>query len=267
MSLPVEGNTNPRRLRSPAADVRRKPLTALAQNGHAKVGRSKVARAANGRGSKRAVEEASGIEIRRQGAREASNNRYLARRQVILDAATRVFRSEGFSIPSMRDIADAAGINRASIYYYFSSKDEILEALLDAALPRLSKTIEAISSLKGSPAEKLRFLVLETVSVFHDAPVIYIFFREDAGSSETNRVPNIVELAGQQFDEAFTKVIDEGASRGQFSPHLSARLTALSILGMLNWTYRWFRPEGPVTASEIGNGMADLVLEGLCKHA
>ena len=77
-------------------------------------------------------------------------------REGILEAAARIFGEKGYHATSMSDIADAVNLQKASLYYHFDSKQEILVALLDHALDIINNNLEIVLAQPLTPDEKLR---------------------------------------------------------------------------------------------------------------
>ena len=98
----------------------------------------------------------------------------------------------------MSAIADESGINRASIYYYFSGKDELLAELLEEAIPQVAGLAQSIISQDISPAEKLRQLIVAAMSAYGNAPVLYMFFREDSSSLDAS-APDLFQVVGREI--------------------------------------------------------------------
>ena len=101
----------------------------------------------------------SGIEARRKAALEEGGAAYIARREEIILAAARVFRERGFDAATLRDIADALNTDRASLYYYIGSKEELLQEIVRDVLARDVKSAEAIKRSRAATADKIRTLI------------------------------------------------------------------------------------------------------------
>ncbi len=182
-------------------------------------------------------------------------------RDEILDAAAQIFREKGFHAASMQDIAKAVNLQKASLYYHVSSKQDILSALLDRALDLLIEHIESVQSQSLSPDEKLRQamsvylqLMLENIDL---AAVLLLEHRSLEPQYHASHIPR-----RDRFERVWRDLIVSGYNEGIFScsdPALASRY----LLGVLNWTITWYRPEGPLTPSQIAEQFADLLLQGL----
>jgi TetR/AcrR family transcriptional regulator, cholesterol catabolism regulator len=209
---------------------------------------------------------ASSIGRRRAVARRDPSAGYIERRERLLAAAAEVFKDQGLEATSINDIAERMGSDRASVYYYFGSKQEIFLALVRQAVEEIVVASEAIAASGGPPAVRLERLVQSQLEAYErHYPFIQLYIQEDM-----NRVPGDGTTAGEElkalglrYEAAFESIIREGLAAGEFRPDLDARLVMFAILGAINWTHRWFSPGGRLTGAQVGQSFADLFLNGV----
>jgi AcrR family transcriptional regulator len=209
---------------------------------------------------------ASGIAKRRAAARKDASRHYQARRREILQAAATVFRTQGVASTSVDDIARAAGVDRSSVYYYVGGKDELFGEVVAGAVVNNVQLAESILSRDVPPEEKLHTLITDVMASYAEFyPEIYVFLREDPETLSAEVGLDIPELQ-RRFDRALTSIIREGVDTGAFRSDIPPRLGAYGIIGMLNWTHRWFHPDGPLDASDVARAFATLAVEGMRKR-
>lgn len=186
--------------------------------------------------------------------------RYLARRLEILRAAGRTFREQGFAETGMRDIAEAAALSPANLYNYFQGKHEILFFCQDNSLDRMIGALEKARRLRACAAEKLRLVIVSHLRCVLD---------EVEGSAAhllTSVLPPRLQrnlmTKRDRYEEGVRHLIAAGTRSGEFVA-CDPTLTACAILGALNWSVRWFSPEGRLTPAEIAEGFADYLIRGL----
>jgi len=186
--------------------------------------------------------------------------RYLARRLEILRAAGREFRVRGFAETGMRDIADAASLSPANLYNYFRGKHEILFFCQDSSLDRMIAALEKARHLKTSAAAKLRLVIVSHLRCLLD---------EVEGSAAhllTNALPprqqRYLVAKRDRYELGLRNLVAAGMRSGEFVSG-DAALAARAMLGALNWSVQWFSPEGPLSAAEIAEGLADYLIRGL----
>lgn len=211
----------------------------------------------------------SGIANRRAVARNGSNPAYLERRAEILTAAARVFKAKGLSAANLGDIAEEAGADRASLYYYVGSKHELWqEVVREAVMANLRWARELRKSREPAP-EKLRSLIQALMKSYADNyPILYVFVQENLSRLPTKDAAWAREMRrhNKEFEEILIGIVTEGMEDGSFEPIGSPTIVAYGIMGMLGWTYRWFNPEtSPVGHGEIASTFADSALKGLSK--
>ena len=189
-----------------------------------------------------------------------AERRYLARRLEILRAAGNQFRVSGFAETGMRDIATAADLSPANLYNYFRGKHEILFFCQDVSLDRLLAALEKARHLRAGVAEKLRLVIVSHLRCVLD---------EVEGSAAhllTSALPPRLQrslvVKRDRYEEGVRQLIVAGARTGEFVP-CDPALAARAVLGALNWSVRWFNPEGALTAAEIAEGFADYLIRGL----
>ena len=182
-------------------------------------------------------------------------------RDQILEAAAQIFRAKGFHAASMSDIAQAVNLQKGSLYHHISSKQEILLAILDIALDVL---IDGMIDVMRQPVpadEKLRIAIdtyLDTLTQRPDlAAVLLLEHRSLDPALRARHVPR-----RDRFENLWRQIIEEGLEQGLFvsaNPGLAVK----SLLGILNWTIMWYRPDGALSARQIAAHSADLFLNGL----
>jgi len=84
-------------------------------------------------------------------------------RREIMDAASELFATEGYTSTSMRKIANKIGYSPTTIYLYFRDKDDLLRQICDATFAELTRNVNAINQLSGEPLDKLRLGLKEYI--------------------------------------------------------------------------------------------------------
>jgi AcrR family transcriptional regulator len=210
----------------------------------------------------------SDIAKRRKAARQFGDEEYNNRRQEIFTAAARVFREKGLKAANLADIASETGMDRATLYYYVSGKDEIFHHVVRDAVLHNVEAAEAIRDDGGiGPREKVAAFIRRLMQSYADHyPSLFVFVQENLShldnSTEWNR--EMLALA-MRFNTAVVDIVQQGLDDGSFRPAIGrdADLIAYALIGMCNWSHRWFDPAGRRTAEEIGDLFAELALGGL----
>lgn len=213
------------------------------------------------------MKAASGIGKRRSAAREDSSASYQVRRQEIAEAAVRVFNRLGFQRASISAVAAELDIDRASLYYYISSKEELFDEIVRTVVERNLSLAKRIQTSNLSPRRKLRDLITALMSSYGEHyPLFYIYIRENLSHVTGKRAEwsRDMRTMNKETTDAVIAIIEQGYADKSFRNIGSAKVVAYGIFGIVGWTHRWFRPdESDVSAVEIGKTYAEIILAGL----
>jgi len=185
-----------------------------------------------------------------------------ARRAEILRAAARVFRRMGLGAAGMRDIADEADLSIGNLYYYFSGKDEILLYCQERTLEHMLAAVEAARAMPASSAERLRAVLRAHVHAMLDELEGATAHLEVEALPEKLRAPVIAKR--DRYERAVRALVMDGVRAGEFA-RVDTALVTRAMLGAVNWSARWFRPDGPQTSAEIAQSLSDYLVKGLMK--
>ena len=184
-------------------------------------------------------------------------------RDDILDAAAQVFRQKGFHGASMSDIAGALDVQKASLYHHVTSKQEILLALLDRALGMLTDHIASIAAQTLPADQKLRLMIRGYLSALADnadlTAVLLFEHRSLDKKSHSRHVPQ-----RDTFEALWRDVLNEGVRTKVFELK-DTGLAVRALMGVMNWTLTWYRPEGDKSIEQIADDYSDFVLKGMLK--
>jgi TetR/AcrR family transcriptional regulator, cholesterol catabolism regulator len=183
-----------------------------------------------------------------------------ARRYDILRAASKVFRKRGFAAASMREIAAEADLSPGNLYHYFAGKVEILYFCQDRALDRMETALKTARD-SGAPAvEQMSAVIHAHLSCMLD---------ELEGSTAHLQVEALpdelrcrIMAKRDRYERAIRRLIEAGIESGEFAA-CDPTLVTRAVLGALNWTTRWFRPDGRYPADQVGDAFADYLVRGL----
>ncbi|MEA3309942.1 MAG: TetR/AcrR family transcriptional regulator [Chloroflexota bacterium] len=185
----------------------------------------------------------------------------------IIEAATTIFAAKGFDGATMVDIATQAGINKATIYLYFESKDDLIRSIAEELFAQELADLEAVCNRPGTATERLRLyyeaLIAEETEVLPLMPIVYEFYalglrREDVRAVLVEYLRGMITL--------LTAIIQEGITTGEFAP-TDARKAARALDALLNGIFlHWvYAPEEVDIAAQLRYGV-QLIFRGLLKH-
>ena len=183
------------------------------------------------------------------------------RKQQIEEQATILFRSKGYSASSMRDLASLMGMEAASLYSHIRSKEELLQKICfrmaDAFFVAMEKIDQPSADLKLAAAVKAHFQVIT-----ENLNAAAVFFNEWRHLSE----PYLSEFLAlrNQYEQFYLRIIEQGIQQEVFRP-IDMKLAMMTILSSINWTYQWYNDQGKMSVEEIGNQLAELLINGITK--
>jgi TetR/AcrR family transcriptional regulator, cholesterol catabolism regulator len=214
----------------------------------------------------------SGIARRRSAAKVDSSPEYLARRQRLLESAAKIFHKKGYSRTKLAEVAEAAGIDRANLYYYVENKQDLYLEVLERYMAFEAEARLDVVTAPDSATSRLRMLMVDLMRRYEEHyPYAYLPTRETisffSDEEETAAIADQVNALGRLQFRAIRQVLKEGIERGEFEWSLSAGVLAEAVVGMLAWSCHWFDPKtSRFSGAEIGDAFASLVLNGLAKE-
>jgi TetR/AcrR family transcriptional regulator, cholesterol catabolism regulator len=213
----------------------------------------------------RAQKRSPTLAMKRSAAQDKDRAQYGAKRDAILHAAGPVLQREGINGATMAAIANEAGVDRATIYYYFQDKQEIFRTAIHDGLVEMVAALEDVAASGHSAEIRLRDSIRAVMRAYErHYPQLYIFFQDGAMSSIIDNHLNAEILAsGSRYEALVEAAVRDGVESGVFVTPLPPKMFAKIVVGMLNWTSRWFVPGGAMGADDIADGMAATVLRGI----
>jgi AcrR family transcriptional regulator len=180
----------------------------------------------------------------------------------ILERAARVICQRGFEATSMQEIADACGLTKAGLYHHVKTKDALLLAIMNYGMDLFEEVvIDRVSGI-ADPLERLRATMarnVELVTTDSSKEVTIILHEHQTLTGAAQREINARKKRYVSFLEGSLR---EAIERGQIRP-VDPTLAAFSFLGVVLWTYKWYRANGRISPGELAGGMSELFFDGL----
>ena len=186
--------------------------------------------------------------------------RYSEKREKILKSAARLFAKNGYEKVSMEEIAAKLKLNKATLYYYFKSKDEIFFTIQMQAIGQANDALEKVLDSNLGPKEKLREAIKSHVHIVTRDYITGTFRQRELVLPRELMIKVIA--ARNHFEENFKQIVLEGVEQGIFQEN-NWKLAVLSILGALNAIPRWYSPRGKLSSEEIGETISAFVIKGV----
>jgi AcrR family transcriptional regulator len=203
--------------------------------------------------------------IARRRAEAAQNQDYQRKRRELTRIAAELFHAQGLGQTSLADVAREAGLDRASVYYYFANKEELYAEVLRESTEEVCEEAEHIANKKSDPTDRMRELIEAQMLAFdRHYPYLFAYARDDLQKLPISAALKTELVAvGNRVVSAWEKVLSDGLARGQFESDLPTSILAFTMVGTVAWAYRWYEPGRSLGPKAIGRGLAAFMLEGI----
>jgi AcrR family transcriptional regulator len=181
-------------------------------------------------------------------------------RDCILLRATEAIAELGYGSASMAQLAQACGLSKAGLYHYFPSKDAILFESLDRYTKLLMDRLAEVRTRRLEPRHELGEMVRTLMLQYRDSRAHHVALLNDVKSLEP--------AAREQIRAQERAVVDqlaetlERVAPGRFDA-LTRKPATMALLGMINFTFAWLRPDGPMSHEQYAQLVIDLWERGL----
>jgi TetR/AcrR family transcriptional regulator, cholesterol catabolism regulator len=203
---------------------------------------------------------------RRQAARLAEGEGYEVNRRKVIDAAASIFQAKGYQDTTLRDVAATLDIDRATLYRYIAGKEDLLREVLTDCVVEISEGVRQVA-LGDLPTraklDKITHQVLESYDAHYPQPFIFIRELLDATWAEQSEWADDLVRMVREIQADLGAVIERGIREGDLRSDVPTELIVNAVLGMLNWTHRWYRPGGRHASEEVARTFVAILLDGL----
>lgn len=183
-------------------------------------------------------------------------------RAEILREAARLFAEKGYADSSLNELAAAMNYSKGAIYNYFSSKQEIYDAIIIATLTALYESAaEAVKPEDPAPERLRRFMVAHATCIEANYHAFVTMLVGYSGMANAELKDDALKLR-DAHEGLLRRIIADGIADGSFRP-VDVAMTGRAVLSLLSWMTRWFRPTGKKSGEEIALDYYDLVVKGL----
>jgi AcrR family transcriptional regulator len=193
-------------------------------------------------------------------------------RQEILRTAARLFQQRGYDATSMNDVAAALKLSKGGLYHHFQSKDEILFEIMNHAMEITQERVLSPVRSIADPEERLRALIrlhIEVVLSPRDREITVMLHENHPLPPALRKRINSRKKDYIHFLENLMAEVQNQLHRDQAQPShhakgkVSPRAAAFALLGMINWIYQWYKPEGELQAQNLIPQFTDLIFGGI----
>jgi len=180
----------------------------------------------------------------------------------ILERAAKLIFQSGYEATSMQEIAEACGLTKAGLYHHIKTKEALLLAIMhygmdlfeDMVIAKVSDIVDPVARLRECMARNVSLVTMdsskEVTIILHEHQTLTGAARQEINTRKKRYV--------RFLEAAFREAIERGQIRA-----VDPTLAAFSFLGVVLWTYKWYRADGKLGPRQLSDGMIDLFFEGL----
>ncbi|HLS09307.1 MAG TPA: TetR/AcrR family transcriptional regulator [Lentibacillus sp.] len=181
-----------------------------------------------------------------------------------MEEALILFDKHGFHGVTVNQIVDKTGTSKGGFYHHFTSKDELLYVIHDEFITYALEKATIANDTYTEPVKQLQAIIKDFVKTFDlYKSHISVFYQENIYLKPEYEIR--IKKKRDQFKQIMINVLWEGKKAGEFRNDLSVEITTMAILGMVNWTYKWYKQSGSKSIDEISSIYVDLILRAVLK--
>ncbi|MCP8938487.1 TetR/AcrR family transcriptional regulator [Alsobacter sp. SYSU M60028] len=184
------------------------------------------------------------------------------KQRAILTSAAAVFAEQGMDKASMSQVAQQANVSKALLYHYYPSKDALIFGIIHSHLADLDAAVEAADDEAAEPKARLRKLIWAVLDNYRGA--------DDQHKVQLNGTSALNDVQKSEIRAIEKRIVGRfSAVLRDINPQLDSKKRPLlmpvtmSLFGMLNWVYLWFRDGGAITREDYADVATTLILEGI----
>ncbi|MFK2825078.1 TetR/AcrR family transcriptional regulator [Bacillus sp. B190/17] len=180
----------------------------------------------------------------------------------IIETSLVMFEQHGYHGVTVDQIVEKCGTSKGGFYHNFKSKDELLYHIHDVFISYVLDRAKEAYANYSTPVSQLCAMILSFTKVFDlYKPYITVFYQESTYLKD--HFQEKINGKREEYRQIILRVIEEGQESGEFRSEVSAEIATMAIMGMVNWTYKWFKKEGELSIENIGEIFNDLLIHAL----
>jgi len=196
---------------------------------------------------------------------EPATRHYDEKLQQILKTSAKIFAEKGFHHTSVRDISRATKMSLSGLYYYFTTKEELLFLIQERCFVTLLQHWEQVNLPDLDARVRIRAFAENHLGFFlHNMPEMKVMAHED--ESLTGEFDDKILVLKRRYVKVIMDLIsqlqDQESGKG-----IDLRLATFSLFGMMNWIYTWYQPKRDLPIPQLIDQMLRLYFFGLLKAA
>ncbi len=188
--------------------------------------------------------------------------------RMVLDAAAKLFSEQGYHGTSLKSIAEAVNMQAGSLYYHFSSKDQLMQDVLNKSIHIIYSTVKTEMNKLDAAAsfsDKLKAAIRG-----HMIAILTYADYTSASIRNYGQLPDAVHYASQpardEYEQFWRELFEQAEGAGAIRTDVDKHLLRLSIFGSMNWSSVWFNAQQNTSVEALAAAQADIFLHGCLKQ-
>lgn len=182
-------------------------------------------------------------------------------REKIRAAAVQLFAEMGYHAAPLRDIASLAGIQAASIYYHYPSKQALLVEIMDTYMRQLNASLERILAQPTGVEERLYEATANHIRLHTTYKAEFFIIDTEIRALEGENREKILALR-DHYEHLLQSLLQEGIDQGVLRP-TDVKVTSYAVIAMCTEVSSWFRSPGRLTVQQVIDIYSQLITQGL----
>lgn len=180
----------------------------------------------------------------------------------IVVAAAGVFQRYGYEAATLEEVAQKLGVRKVTLYRYIGGKEDVLYAIIDDALQRMSEANRRWRTEATDPLEQIRLFLEDHVAfVIDNHAHVGVYFADLRGLPAARR--QALESVADGYQEQLETLVREAIATGELDDAYDPVLTTHGLLGIVNYAYRWYRPGRGVSRNKVLTDLPALAVSSL----
>jgi TetR/AcrR family transcriptional regulator, cholesterol catabolism regulator len=202
----------------------------------------------------------SKIEKSRRNGNGDAGTRFDRRLEKILTHATDIFYDKGYEGASMRDLSRTSGMSLAGLYYYFNSKERLLYDIQKHTFTTIVERLRERLEHEHDSEKRVRLFILNHLeySVAHPKAMKVLSHEDEVLKDGPGA--EIAAIKREYYRICLNLLEHFKRAKGL---EFSSRVAVMSLFGMMNWIYTWYKPKVDPDAHELAQEMGDIFLKGI----
>jgi AcrR family transcriptional regulator len=182
-------------------------------------------------------------------------------RERILAAAVQLFAQYGYHAATMRDIARISGIQAASIYHYYPSKQALLVEIMDTHMHNLNANLQRIVQECLPIEQRLHEAIANHIRLHTTYKAEFFIIDTEIRALEEEQRGTILALR-DQYERLLQGLLEEGMEQGVFR-RVDRKVASYALIAMCTEVATWFRPDGRLSVQQVIDLYTQMITDGL----